>query len=209
MLCISLAVSPSVWALTTPPGAVSRRGNQQAAFDTQRQQLSAPLAPALGGSRRFNYSEWDFAQGPSPNATGNLVFDTVRSFLQHWPNTRYRNGELVHNRYFQCMFPRICILIRDFRPGVVFLVLSVPGLISTNIHICFVSVGGQVTTSSRAPYHLERCCTMAQASTSSPLCQNGPPPTQSIRTSSAACNGRTDLPRRLPAHPNHRLQTQT
>ncbi|KAJ7621080.1 hypothetical protein FB45DRAFT_928277 [Roridomyces roridus] len=35
---------------------------------------------------------WDLNVAPSINATGHLVFDTVSSFLQHWPNTRYRNG---------------------------------------------------------------------------------------------------------------------
>jgi len=36
--------------------------------------------------------QWGFEEGPPENATGNLIFDTVHSFLQHWPNTRYRNG---------------------------------------------------------------------------------------------------------------------
>ncbi|KAJ7471275.1 hypothetical protein B0H11DRAFT_2174505 [Mycena galericulata] len=35
---------------------------------------------------------WDLSVAPNINATGHLVFDTVSSFLQHWPNTRYRNG---------------------------------------------------------------------------------------------------------------------
>lgn len=26
------------------------------------------------------------------NSTGNLIFWSVNSFLQHWPNTRYING---------------------------------------------------------------------------------------------------------------------
>jgi len=37
----------------------------------------------------------DFDEGPPKNATGNLIFDTVHSFLQHWPNTRYRNGTFI------------------------------------------------------------------------------------------------------------------
>jgi len=37
--------------------------------------------------------DWDLAKEPTKNSTHNLVFDTVGSFLQHWPNTRYRNGE--------------------------------------------------------------------------------------------------------------------
>ena len=36
---------------------------------------------------------WDLTKGPAQNSTDNLIFDTVGSFLQHWPNTRYRNGE--------------------------------------------------------------------------------------------------------------------
>ncbi len=37
--------------------------------------------------------DWDLDSQPNINATGHLVFDTVNSFLQHWPNTRYRNGK--------------------------------------------------------------------------------------------------------------------
>ncbi|KAK0198084.1 hypothetical protein F5146DRAFT_1157592 [Armillaria mellea] len=36
--------------------------------------------------------DWDLNSQPDINTTGHLVFDTVNSFLQHWPNTRYRNG---------------------------------------------------------------------------------------------------------------------
>ncbi|OJA20114.1 hypothetical protein AZE42_04106 [Rhizopogon vesiculosus] len=39
--------------------------------------------------------QWNFDEGPPENATGNLVFDTARSLLQHWPNTRYRNGHNI------------------------------------------------------------------------------------------------------------------
>ncbi|KAJ6620376.1 hypothetical protein B0H10DRAFT_2022650 [Mycena sp. CBHHK59/15] len=35
---------------------------------------------------------WNLGTPPSPDATGHLIFDTVSSMLQHWPNTRYRNG---------------------------------------------------------------------------------------------------------------------
>ncbi|KAG1727699.1 hypothetical protein EDB19DRAFT_1857468 [Suillus lakei] len=38
---------------------------------------------------------WRFDEYPSENATGNLIFDTVHSLLQHWPNTRYRNGHNI------------------------------------------------------------------------------------------------------------------
>ncbi|KAJ3925694.1 MAG: hypothetical protein NXY57DRAFT_20802 [Lentinula lateritia] len=39
--------------------------------------------------------DWNINVAPSQNATGHLVFETVNSFLQHWPNTRYRNGHSV------------------------------------------------------------------------------------------------------------------
>ncbi|KAG0698834.1 hypothetical protein DFH29DRAFT_877699 [Suillus ampliporus] len=42
-----------------------------------------------------NPEQWNFDEGPAENATGNLIFDTVNSFLQHWPNTRYRNGHNI------------------------------------------------------------------------------------------------------------------
>ncbi|KAJ7463340.1 hypothetical protein FB451DRAFT_1494403 [Mycena latifolia] len=37
----------------------------------------------------------DFSAAPNINATGHLIFDTVNSLLQHWPNTRYRNGHNI------------------------------------------------------------------------------------------------------------------
>ncbi|KAG1876766.1 hypothetical protein C8R48DRAFT_591191 [Suillus tomentosus] len=39
--------------------------------------------------------QWSLDEGPAENATGNLIFDTVHSLLQHWPNTRYRNGHNI------------------------------------------------------------------------------------------------------------------
>ncbi|KAJ7856705.1 hypothetical protein B0H14DRAFT_2752483 [Mycena olivaceomarginata] len=41
---------------------------------------------------RVDSDSWNLDVSPNINATGRLVFDTVSSFLQHWPNTRYRNG---------------------------------------------------------------------------------------------------------------------
>ncbi|KAJ7693075.1 hypothetical protein B0H17DRAFT_1200141 [Mycena rosella] len=41
-------------------------------------------------------SAWsDLSALPGANATGQLIFDTVNSLLQHWPNTRYRNGHNI------------------------------------------------------------------------------------------------------------------
>ncbi|KAF9223839.1 hypothetical protein BS17DRAFT_121483 [Gyrodon lividus] len=40
-------------------------------------------------------ANWSLDNLPSPNATGHLVFETVKSLLQHWPNTRMRNGHTI------------------------------------------------------------------------------------------------------------------
>ncbi|KAJ7062288.1 hypothetical protein C8F01DRAFT_1024466 [Mycena amicta] len=34
-------------------------------------------------------------EAPSQNGTANFLFDTVHNLLQHWPNTRYRNGHTI------------------------------------------------------------------------------------------------------------------
>ncbi|KAF7328985.1 J domain-containing protein [Mycena venus] len=39
--------------------------------------------------------DWNLNALPSPNATGHLVFDTISSLLQHWPNTRYHYGHTI------------------------------------------------------------------------------------------------------------------
>jgi hypothetical protein len=36
-------------------------------------------------------SPWDTQV--SRNATGNLIFQSISSLLQHWPNTKHPNGE--------------------------------------------------------------------------------------------------------------------
>ena len=38
-------------------------------------------------------TEWGLDNPPNPNDTDHLVFETVHSLLQHWPNTRIRNGK--------------------------------------------------------------------------------------------------------------------
>lgn len=38
-------------------------------------------------------TDWSFNQLPDPNDTDNLVFETAHALLQHWPNTRMRNGK--------------------------------------------------------------------------------------------------------------------
>ena len=40
------------------------------------------------------HGQWDLDEPPAVNATGNLVFETGNSLLQHWENTRYRIGRL-------------------------------------------------------------------------------------------------------------------
>ncbi|KAJ3995590.1 hypothetical protein F5050DRAFT_273291 [Lentinula boryana] len=38
---------------------------------------------------------WDLNIPPSENGTGHLIFQSVSSLLQHWPNARYRNGHNI------------------------------------------------------------------------------------------------------------------
>ena len=37
-------------------------------------------------------TEWNLDKSPNPDNTDHLVFETVYSLLQYWPNTRMRNG---------------------------------------------------------------------------------------------------------------------
>ena len=55
--------------------------------------LSSPILKST------TLGEWDFNISPSLNSTSHLVFDSVGSLLQHWTNTRYRNGILRSNSY--------------------------------------------------------------------------------------------------------------
>ncbi|KAJ7513217.1 hypothetical protein B0H11DRAFT_1787999 [Mycena galericulata] len=57
-------------------------------------QLETPLPPVPGISD--SHSRWDdLSVAPDANGTAHLIFDTVNSLLQHWPNTRYRNGHNI------------------------------------------------------------------------------------------------------------------
>ncbi|KIJ12849.1 hypothetical protein PAXINDRAFT_101059 [Paxillus involutus ATCC 200175] len=40
-------------------------------------------------------ANWNMDDLPNPNATSHLVFETVNSLLQRWPNTRMRNGHTI------------------------------------------------------------------------------------------------------------------
>ncbi|KAE9401274.1 hypothetical protein BT96DRAFT_956582 [Gymnopus androsaceus JB14] len=54
------------------------------------------VAPSTSAGAFVNESDsWDIKVPLNENATGHLVFETVNSFMQHWPNTRYRNGHNV------------------------------------------------------------------------------------------------------------------
>lgn len=44
-------------------------------------------------SDSLDFSPWQLDEPPSADETGHFVFETVNSLLQHWPNTRYRNGQ--------------------------------------------------------------------------------------------------------------------
>ena len=53
-----------------------------------------PLAPQTGPIDHNNtLLNWRLDEPPNVNSTGHLVFETVNSLLQHWPNTRMRTGE--------------------------------------------------------------------------------------------------------------------
>ena len=41
----------------------------------------------------LGYEDWSLDTLPNLNITDHLVFETVHSLLQHWPNTRMRNGK--------------------------------------------------------------------------------------------------------------------
>ncbi|KAJ7454351.1 hypothetical protein B0H11DRAFT_2325177 [Mycena galericulata] len=57
-------------------------------------QLETPLPPVPG--ILDSHSRWDdLSVAPDANGTAHLIFDTVNSLLQHWPNTRYRNGHNI------------------------------------------------------------------------------------------------------------------
>ncbi|KAI6098046.1 hypothetical protein EDD16DRAFT_1840889 [Pisolithus croceorrhizus] len=40
-------------------------------------------------------ADWRLGDPPNVNSTGHLIFETVSSLLQHWPNTRMRNGHNI------------------------------------------------------------------------------------------------------------------
>ncbi|KAI6131188.1 hypothetical protein EDD16DRAFT_1468489 [Pisolithus croceorrhizus] len=40
-------------------------------------------------------ADWQLDKPPGANSTGHFIFETVSSLLQHWPNTRMRNGHNI------------------------------------------------------------------------------------------------------------------
>ncbi|TFK69279.1 hypothetical protein BDN72DRAFT_617836 [Pluteus cervinus] len=58
---------------------------------------SSPIAtpPRTGPLIEVDVDLWNLSARPSVDSTSHLVFDTVASLLQHWPNTRYRNGHNI------------------------------------------------------------------------------------------------------------------
>ncbi|KAF7349753.1 hypothetical protein MSAN_01702300 [Mycena sanguinolenta] len=56
-----------------------------------RQILLQQISPDSGSST----FDWNLEATPDTNWTGHLIFDTVSSLLQHWPNTRHRNGHNI------------------------------------------------------------------------------------------------------------------
>jgi hypothetical protein len=66
---------------------------------------------ALSGDTRTSAlnsaSAWEnLNTRPDNSSTGHLIFDTVNSLLQHWPNTRYRNGTPTAPRHDLSDFQR-------------------------------------------------------------------------------------------------------
>ncbi|KAJ7649305.1 hypothetical protein B0H17DRAFT_1022445 [Mycena rosella] len=61
--------------------------------------ISLPYAMLLADQiplRTDSLGIWDdLSASPDANETSRLIFDTVNSLLQHWPNTRYRNGHTI------------------------------------------------------------------------------------------------------------------
>ncbi|KAF4579301.1 hypothetical protein EYR36_001111 [Pleurotus pulmonarius] len=59
--------------------------------------IQIPLRPSLElpDSLNSDHKAWDLNKIPDPDSTGHLIFDTAASLLQHWPNTRYRNGHNI------------------------------------------------------------------------------------------------------------------
>ncbi|KAJ6577751.1 hypothetical protein B0H19DRAFT_1121283 [Mycena capillaripes] len=64
-------------------------------FATHAVQIPLQLPPSQTATLNSDLLWEDLSSVPDANATGNLIFEGVNSLLQHWPNTRYRNGHNI------------------------------------------------------------------------------------------------------------------
>jgi len=94
-LLTAFSLGPAALALIPGQFPISTTGKETSVLSqdiTNSNSDNASEFPYHHGSLSSNAEQWNFDEGPPDNATWNLVFDTVHSFMQHWPNTRYRNG---------------------------------------------------------------------------------------------------------------------
>ncbi|KAH7922886.1 hypothetical protein BV22DRAFT_1037011 [Leucogyrophana mollusca] len=63
----------------------------QVPFETD----SSKLFDVFAGTQNSDLARWRLDEPPDANATDRFIFETVASLLQHWPNTRYRNGHSI------------------------------------------------------------------------------------------------------------------
>ena len=90
-------------------------------LSTELHILAAPQVP-------FSYQrdhDWDIETGAKTDSTAQFIFDNVAALLQHWPNTRYRNGKLSARQCISHLWNRFPKAIPSFQG------LSQPERIST------------------------------------------------------------------------------
>ncbi|KAG2150650.1 uncharacterized protein EDB93DRAFT_1084026 [Suillus bovinus] len=78
---------------TQVPLALSPDGTPSLKLGTAASTIAQPYNPLNSDS--LDLSSWQLDEPPPTNETGHFVFETVNSLLQHWPNTRYRNGHTI------------------------------------------------------------------------------------------------------------------
>ncbi|OJA08608.1 hypothetical protein AZE42_12385, partial [Rhizopogon vesiculosus] len=75
--------------------AVERVLTAQIPLSTDYHKESLDFHSHSGHTRDPSPQKWDLDESPAVNATGNLVFETANSLLQHWANTRHRIGHRI------------------------------------------------------------------------------------------------------------------
>ncbi|KAI6033297.1 hypothetical protein EDC04DRAFT_2571742 [Pisolithus marmoratus] len=93
-LCHAIQV-PLALNVDPPPGASSIG---EAAEQARSSSVEDPhyAADSLSAEDQHDpLADWQLDSPPSVNSTAHLVFETVSSLLQHWPNTRMRNGHNI------------------------------------------------------------------------------------------------------------------